>query len=226
MICGLWMKLGNSLLVVVYSVLKHLLPQPIKYGRGPRTVRMYLATFGWSKKADGSCLLRDECDNKKDQSKVLVSVYGPCPVKTKSELIDRATVQVVVQPLNYPPGGESDAWANKLERLLQESIVNVEEHPRSLIQVAIQPLNIGTNFVTVMVNAIFLALLHSAVPLRRPFVAVSRNPQRDIFICDPLNGRVLFQECEGAFPDKISLDIMHSVYAELKETFSSCTANH
>lgn len=182
---------------------------------------MIAAQFGWSKRADGSCLLRHQTDNKNDESAVLVTVHGPCPVKTKNELIDRATVQVIIQPLNYPPGGESDAWANKLERLLQESIVNVEENPRSLIQVAIQPLNIGSHFVTTLINAVFLALLHSAVPLRRPFVALSTNPEKDVFICDALNGRVLFQECEGSLPEQLSVDKVQVVYEQLKQIYIS-----
>lgn len=181
---------------------------------------MISAQFGWSKRADGSCIVKDDTGNKEDEAIVLVSVHGPCAVKSKSELIDRATVQVVIQPLNYPPGGESDVWANKLERLLQESIINVEEFPRSLIQVAIQPLNIGSNFIAVLVNAVFLALLHSAVPLRRPFVALSMNPANDIFICDALNGHVLFQECKGAFPEKLTIAQVSHVYEELKQVYS------
>jgi ribonuclease PH len=183
-----------------------------------------IAEFGWSKRADGSCLLHEQLPDKTEESAVLVAIHGPCLVKTKEELIDRATVQVVIQPLNFPPGGDSDAWAGKLERLLQESVVNVEEHPRTLIQVAVQPINIGTNFLSVMINAIFLSLLHAAVPLKRPFVAISNDPKKDIHICDGLSGRVLFQECQGALPETtVARAQIDHAYNELKYIYETAT---
>src|SRR6185437_13068637 len=107
------------------------------------------AETGWLKRADGSCLLEEE--RNKETTVVLVAVHGPCAVKSRLEMVDQATVQVIISPLSYPPGGESDVWAGKLQKLLQESIVAVEEHPRSLIQISIQPLCIGGNFLNCLV---------------------------------------------------------------------------
>jgi hypothetical protein len=178
------------------------------------------AELGWSKRADGSCLLQEQGDiqDKRDLSAVLVAVYGPCAVKSKIELVDRATVQVILSPLCYPPGGENDVWAGKLEQVLQDSIILVEEHPRSLIQVAVQPLNVGPNFLPILVNTVFLALLHSAVPLKRPFVGLSFPGPCNIFICDGMNGSVLFQDCEGGLPN-FDRALVFEFYNNMKELY-------
>lgn len=178
------------------------------------------AHLGWSKRADGSCLLSEEATDmaQRDLSSVLVVVQGPCPVKSKIELVDRATVQVILAPLNYPPGGESDVWAYKLEQLLQKMVIFVEEYPRTLIQVSIQPLNVGANFLSTLVNAVFLALLDSSVPLKRPFVGVSVRGDKDISICDANTGAVLLQECEGELP-LIGQEQVAAVYSRIKEVY-------
>ena len=180
--------------------------------------------FGWSKRADGSCTAWEEPKDfsqtdPKLLSQVLVAVHGPCPVKGKQEITDRATVQVILQPLNYPPGGESDLWAARLGEVLASYVVDVKQYPRSLIQIAIQPLNVGPSFISVAVNASFLALLHAAViPISRPIVALSTDVYSNFYICAS-DGTILFEDyTRGARPD---MGMVGNAISDLKQLYAS-----
>lgn len=145
--------------------------------------------------ADGSAKWSQE-----GSSSVLVGVHGPAPCPHRQELYDRALVVVEVQPLNSAPSLKETAMGQELKSVL-ESVILSSLHPRSQIQIIIQPImRMDSSFMAVAVNACMVALMEAGVPLSKPLAAISSDDvgfgDDDVtwtMVCDPQGTPVYFK---------------------------------
>lgn len=130
--------------------------------------------------ADGSaCYEYEGC-------KIMAAVWGPLPVKAKSERPEGCTLMVTVEPFGCPPSLLHNSLAVRLQSLLELSILEAS-YPRSLIHVAIQPVRLPSPsekdlpFVACF-NAAILALMNAAIPMASVPVAVREGSLEAVYM--------------------------------------------
>ncbi|PJF19422.1 hypothetical protein PSACC_00815 [Paramicrosporidium saccamoebae] len=143
-------------------------------------------------RADGSS--RWECEG----TVVIVAVYGPVPVKTKQEQIETATVVVQLESLSTPPSLVQNSMALKVQGLLEQVILGVL-HPRSLITIAVQPVNVSSLEAAFphIFNACVLALLDAGIPLGSLPVAVEEDGLEAVYSFASDQVKLLYQCLSG-----------------------------
>lgn len=152
-------------------------------------------------------------------AKALAVVSGPMALPSKSfrEFIDRATVQVTVNPYASPPGIWETAGAEQLSQLLEAAIVT-RLHPRALVQIQLQPLNSqAALMIPLLFNAAIAALLEACIPLSHVPMAVGGRDQWAI-VSEP-NG-VLYN---WNYPDE---SIPRDAVAEMRRTLKAEIGRH
>eukprot|EP00771_Trimastix_marina_P004069 gnl/Trimastix_PCT/800.p1 GENE.gnl/Trimastix_PCT/800~~gnl/Trimastix_PCT/800.p1 ORF type:complete len:230 (+),score=34.16 gnl/Trimastix_PCT/800:54-743(+) len=115
-------------------------------------------------RADGSARFRQ------GDSEVLVGIFGPSNVPPKKERLDQATLEVTFHP-QVGNAVKRDREIEQVLRTVLEHFVLSKLHPTTLIEVTVQELQRGGSFLSCVINATCLALLHTGVPMSETFAA-------------------------------------------------------
>lgn len=70
----------------------------------------------------------------------MASVYGPMDILHKNEIIDRATIDVLVKPPVGLPGDREKEWASFVKKSVEEVVMSTL-HPRTAINITVQILS-------------------------------------------------------------------------------------
>ena len=97
-----------------------------------------------------------------DKTTVIAAVYGPMPVSTRQEKIDRATIQVTFTPASGQ-SGDAEKHVAELIRGAVEAIVMSSLHPRTKISVAVQVVRDDGAVLATAINACCLALVNAGI---------------------------------------------------------------
>ena len=141
------------------------------------------ARFGFGTPLENSRVSRP-ADKAVDDVHVLASVSGPIEVRLAAENSTKATFEVSVRPLASIPGTDSKALGATIKSLLTPSLL-LTRHPRTLIQLAIQPLSpslgdspkgvpsLHPGIAAASINAASLALMNASVSMKGVVCAVA-----------------------------------------------------
>jgi exosome complex component RRP46 len=110
---------------------------------------------------------------------VLVGVHGPVAAPARSELIDRAALEVVFTPLNGSGSRDAEVQQAALLRAALECVVLTTLHPRTRISVVVQVLHDDGSLLACALNAAMLALLDAGVQCRAMLSACCVSVARD-----------------------------------------------
>ena len=146
-----------------------------------------------------------------DDVHVLASVTGPIEVRLAAENSTKATFEVSVRPLASVPGTDSKALGAAIKSLLTPSLL-LTRHPRTLIQLVIQPLSpslVGSpktihslhpGIAAASINASSLALMNGSVPMKGVIcaVAVARANSEEL-ILNPTVDQLASSTASGCF---------------------------
>ncbi|PWN46810.1 hypothetical protein IE53DRAFT_372001 [Violaceomyces palustris] len=97
----------------------------------PTALRPLSTSLGSLKRSDGSASFSF------GNLESLASVNAPVEVRIRDELTDRATLEVLFQPLQGVPGIPTKTFTSSLQTLFS-SVLLLHHHPRSLVQLVIQ----------------------------------------------------------------------------------------
>ncbi|KAI9215974.1 ribosomal protein S5 domain 2-type protein, partial [Blastocladiella britannica] len=99
--------------------------------RNTTSIRPFQCHHGLLHRADGSARFSAGKTN------VVCGVYGPTDVRSRDEMVDRATIEVVFkQPTGLPTPREK--WIEEALARALDALILTQLHPRTLIQVAVQ----------------------------------------------------------------------------------------
>jgi exosome complex component RRP46 len=146
-----------------------------------------------------------------DDVHVLASVSGPMEVRLAAENSTKATFEVSVRPLASIPGTEAKALGATIKSLLTPSLL-LTRHPRTLIQLVIQPLSpslVGSKKVmpslhpgiaAASINASSLALMNASVTMKGVVcaAAVARTSSEEL-ILNPSTDQLASSTTSGCF---------------------------
>lgn len=119
-----------------------------------------------------------------DDVRVLASASGPIEVRLAAENSTKATFEVSVRPLASIPGTDARALSATIKSLLTPSLL-LTRHPRTLIQVVVQPLSpslvgfpktipsLHPGIAAASINAASLALMNASVTMKGVVCAVA-----------------------------------------------------
>lgn len=110
-------------------------PISIEYGLLPHQDGS--ATFSFGEQLLASLPLLPISPSSTGSLQALASINGPSEVRIRDEFTDRATIEVLVTPLQSPVGLPCTSLATSARSLLGH-IVRVRAHPRTLIQISLQ----------------------------------------------------------------------------------------
>ncbi|XP_072929663.1 exosome complex component RRP46 [Epargyreus clarus] len=117
-------------------------------------------------KSDGSAILAQ------GETVILASVNGPLDIKTQSQNVEKATVEVLFASKAGKPC-IGDRYKEIIIRQTCETAVLGSLYPRTGISITIQELEDFGGLLTCAVNCACLALVNSGVAMRSLFAAVS-----------------------------------------------------
>ncbi|KAJ1668596.1 exosome non-catalytic core subunit rrp46 [Coemansia sp. RSA 1813] len=106
------------------------------------------------------------------RTSVYSGVYGPVDVRVYDEKLDRTHVEVKYRA-DTGAAGTKDRWAESAIRQTFERIVMAQMHPRTMVQINVQVRENDGSVDAVAINAVALALIDAAVPLRDTVAAAS-----------------------------------------------------
>lgn len=146
-----------------------------------------------------------------DDVHVLASVSGPMEVRLAAENPTKATLEVSVRPLASIPGTDAKALGATIKSLLAPSLL-LTRHPRTLIQLVVQPLSpslVGSpkvvpslhpGIAAASINASSLALMNASVPMKGVVCAitVARTGSEDL-ILSPNTDELASSTASGCF---------------------------
>ena len=146
-----------------------------------------------------------------DEVHVLASVSGPIEVRLAAENSTKATFEVSVRPLASIPGTDAKALSATIKSLLTPSLL-LTRHPRTLIQLAVQPLSpslVGSpkvipslhpGIVAASINASSLALMNASVTMKGVVcaVAVARTSSEEL-VLNPSTDQLASSTASGCF---------------------------
>lgn len=146
-----------------------------------------------------------------DDVHVLASVSGPIDVRLAAENSTKATFEVSVRPLASIPGTDAKALGATIKSLLTPSLL-LTRHPRTLIQLVIQPLSpslVGSpkmmpslhpGIAAASINASSLALMNASVTMKGVVcaVAVARTSSEEL-ILNPSTDQLASSTASGCF---------------------------
>jgi exosome complex component RRP46 len=135
---------------------------------GPEIVQHPLA------RADGSTTLSSSLYT------VIAGVNGPVEVQRRDELPEEAAIEVNVRPISGV-GGPRERWLETVIQAVLKSVLLVNMHPRTLIQITLQVTNEPTvkpqrttadvSLLPTLLNAALAALVDGGLPLSATTVA-------------------------------------------------------
>lgn len=146
-----------------------------------------------------------------DDVRVLASVSGPIEVRLVAENSTKATFEVFVRPLASIPGTDAKALGVTVKSLLTPSLL-LTRHPRTLIQLVIQPLSpplVGSpkvmpslhpGIAAASINASSLALMNASVTMKGVVcaAAVARTSSEEL-ILNPSTDQLASSTASGCF---------------------------
>jgi exosome complex component RRP46 len=172
------------------------------------------------RRADGSALFSDGLYT------VIGGVNGPIEVQRRDEIPDEAAIEVNIRPA-AGVGGPRERWLENVVHAIIRSVLLVNQHPRTLIQITLQiakepQVKIGQTIADIailptLINASFVSLIDSGLPLASTMsavLAVSHNnrevvyaPQeKDLLDCGSIHaiafnsdGEQLLEQSSGVF---------------------------
>ncbi|KAJ1798883.1 exosome non-catalytic core subunit rrp46 [Coemansia sp. RSA 2399] len=112
------------------------------------------------------------------RTSVYSAVYGPVEVKVYDEKLDRAHVEVKWRS-DTGAAGTKDRWAEAAVRQTFERMVVAQMHPRTLVQINVQVREDDGSADAAAINAVSLALIDAAVPLRDTVAAATCAVKED-----------------------------------------------
>ncbi|KAI9199386.1 ribosomal protein S5 domain 2-type protein [Polychytrium aggregatum] len=190
------------------------MPEQRPDSRSESQIRPMATLQGTLSRADGSSKFSF------DKTAVMASVFGPMEVKIRDELLDKATVEVVLQPIEGH-ASTTEKYYEQIIRQTVESVALIALHPRTLIRITCQILNDDGSILSAALNATMLALVDSGIPLKcmvaSTTCAVTANgqvlldPTRSeietaksvhIFAFESLSGNLVANESIGPFTEK------------------------
>jgi len=195
----------------------HVIDHPNQDGRRGVTIEYELlsrvdgsARFGFGTPLKTSRVSRS-ADSATDDVHVLASVSGPIEVRLAVENSTKATFEVSVRPLASIPGTDSKALGATIKSSLAPSLL-LTRHPRTLIQLAIQPLSpslVGSpngvpplhpGITAASINASSLALMNASVSMKGVVcaVAVARASPEQL-ILNPTTDQLATSTASGCF---------------------------
>ena len=142
---------------------------------------------------------------------VLASVSGPIEVRLAAEISTRATFEVSVRTLASIPGTDAKALSATIKSLLTPSLL-LTRHPRTLIQLVIQPLSpslvgppkaipsLHPCIAAASINASSLALMNASVAMKGVVcaVAVAKSSSEEL-ILNPTTDQLVSSTASGCF---------------------------
>ena len=146
-----------------------------------------------------------------DDVHVLASVSGPMEVRLAAENPTKATFDVSVRPLASIPGTDAKALGAAIKSLLTPSLL-LTRHPRTLIQLVVQPLSpslmgspktipaLHPGIAAASINASSLALMNASVPMKGVVcaVTVARTSSKEL-ILSPNTDQLASSTASGCF---------------------------
>ena len=146
-----------------------------------------------------------------DDTHVLASASGPIEVRPAVENSTKAIFEVSVRPLASMPGTDAKALGATIKSLLTSSLL-LTRHPRTLIQLVVQPLSpslVGSpktipplhpGIAAASINASSLALMNASVAMKGVVcaVAVARTSSKG-FILNPTRDQLVSSTASGCF---------------------------
>lgn len=142
---------------------------------------------------------------------VLASVSGPMEVRPAVESSTKAIFEVSVRPLALVPGTDAKALGATIKSLLTPSLL-LTRHPRTLIQLVIQPLSpspmgspkvvpsLHPGIAAASINASSLALMNASVAMKGVVcaAAVARTGSGEL-ILNPTGDQLVPSTASGCF---------------------------
>lgn len=142
---------------------------------------------------------------------VVASVSGPIEVRPAVENSTKATFEVSVRPLASVPGTDAKTLGATIKSLLTPSLL-LTRHPRTLIQLVIQPLSpslmgspkaippLHPGIAATSINASSLALMNASVAMKGVVcaVAVARTSSGEL-ILNPTGDQLVSSTASGCF---------------------------
>ncbi|KAJ9053495.1 exosome non-catalytic core subunit rrp46 [Entomophthora muscae] len=128
-------------------------------------LRPFVTNQGLLSNADGSA---EFCSG---NHSITCGVYGPIEGR-HNEILGEAHVEVNYKPSSSIPGPETKLYEVAVRKTFDHVILK-SLHPRSMIQINLQPLNIDGEQVSLAINCTMLALIDSGLPLSSMLGAVS-----------------------------------------------------
>ncbi|EPY50569.1 exosome subunit Rrp46 [Schizosaccharomyces cryophilus OY26] len=116
--------------------------------------------IGFLTQSDGSS------EWKQGSTRVICNVNGPIEIKIRDEKLNKASVEVLVQPMNGASETLERMLSNRISSLLEDAIY-LTTYPRTLIQVSIQVVEGNSqDTLAAAINGATLALLDAGISLK------------------------------------------------------------
>lgn len=158
--------------------------QPRLDGRKANQVRPYNLSQNLLNNSDGSSLFSSGEHN------LICGVFGPVEIKHKDEVLGEAYVEVNYKPAIGIPGPNSKL-IERAVRTTFDSVILKALHPRSMIQINLQPQNQDGEPISLAINATMAALLNASLPLNSLIVACScAITNSGEILLDPLSSEI------------------------------------
>lgn len=130
---------------------------------------------------------------------VMAAVYGPAEVMQRKEILDKATVEVVLKNKIGLPGVKEKSQ----ERMLRNSVATViltALHPRTSITTVLQVIQDSGSLLSCCINAACLALLDAGIPMKYLMASVMCIIDKDgELILDPTEKQTREAKCLHTF---------------------------
>jgi exosome complex component RRP46 len=104
---------------------------------------------------------------------VIIAINGPLPVGRRDEKMDRATLEVIVKPSHGRADQHSDNERADIIRASLESMILLQQHPCTKIQIVIQTIRDDGALLATCINGACLALLDSGIQCNMMISAVT-----------------------------------------------------
>ncbi|XP_072030917.1 exosome complex component RRP46-like isoform X2 [Amphiura filiformis] len=130
---------------------------------------------------------------------VMAAVYGPADVNQRKEILDKATVEVVLKN----KVGFAAVKEKAQERLIRNSCATViltGLHPRTSVTIVLQIIQDSGSLLSCCINAACLALLDAGVPMKCLMASVTcvLDKDGDLFL-DPTEKQAKVAQCMYTF---------------------------
>jgi exosome complex component RRP46 len=104
---------------------------------------------------------------------ILVAVHGPLEAPQSQQNPHQAIVEAILQPRSGdPPGPEEHALEAIICQTAQGAVL-ASLHPRTIIRLVVQVLEVDGSLLACALNAASVALLDAGIPMKFPFAAAS-----------------------------------------------------